>query len=93
MKLLTLAGIVLCSISIAVAHAGPKNQDGQNWLPPGLAKWQESSDWGKHHSGKLKRQASVQLGPRPFWLVQDMDEGPLKERLQSCSARPFKSSQ
>ncbi len=92
MKLLTLAGIVLCSISIAVAQAGPQNQDGQNWLPPGLAKWQESSDWGKHHSGKFKRQASVQLGPRPFWLVQDMDEGPLKERLESCSARSFKSS-
>ena len=92
MKLLTLAGIVLCSISIAVAHAGPKNQDGQNWLPPGLAEWKESSDWGKHHHRKFKGQESVQLGPRPFWLVQDMDEGPLKERLQSCSARSFKPS-
>tara|TARA_R110001606_G_scaffold388580_2_gene554037 strand:- start:62155 stop:63291 length:1137 start_codon:yes stop_codon:yes gene_type:complete len=26
----------------------------------------------------------VQLGPRPAWLVDDMDDGPLKERLKRC---------
>jgi len=26
---------------------------------------------------------SVQLGPRPYFLVDDMDEGPLKEALRS----------
>jgi glycerophosphoryl diester phosphodiesterase len=31
--------------------------------------------------------ASVQIGPRPFFLVNDMDEGPLQRRLQSCAAR------
>lgn len=29
----------------------------------------------------------VQLGPRPFFLVDDMSEGPLKERLQQCTQR------
>lgn len=31
----------------------------------------------------------IQLGPRPFYLVQGMDEGPLKNRLASCQAGPF----
>ncbi|KAL8769573.1 MAG: hypothetical protein Q9209_004505 [Squamulea sp. 1 TL-2023] len=35
---------------------------------------------------------NVQLGPRPYYLVEDMDEGPLKARLQSCSEGPFKTS-
>ena len=29
----------------------------------------------------------VQLGPRPFFLVQDMEDGPLKRKLQSCAQR------
>ncbi len=29
---------------------------------------------------------SVELGPRPFYLVDDMDEGPLKEKLSACAA-------
>jgi glycerophosphoryl diester phosphodiesterase len=32
---------------------------------------------------------SVQLGPRPFYLVNDMDEGELKKKLQSCAKGPF----
>lgn len=31
--------------------------------------------------------ASVQLGPRPFFLVEDMSDGPLKRELQACAAR------
>ena len=33
---------------------------------------------------------SVQLGPRPFFLVEDMDESNLKTQLQKCSEGPFK---
>ena len=33
--------------------------------------------------------SSVQLGPRPFFLVEDMADGPLKTKLQSCSNGPF----
>ena len=29
----------------------------------------------------------VQLGPRPFFLVDDMSDGPLKRRLQQCARR------
>jgi glycerophosphoryl diester phosphodiesterase len=30
---------------------------------------------------------SIQLGPRPFFLVEDMDASPLKKKLQECAAK------
>ena len=33
-----------------------------------------------HQNGRKDRE-SIQLGPRPFYLIQGMDEGPLKHRL------------
>jgi glycerophosphoryl diester phosphodiesterase len=44
--------------------------------------------WAKRHH-KKHRKAHVQLGPRPFFLVEDMDESPLKEDLQACTDGPF----
>ena len=35
---------------------------------------------------------NVQLGPRPYYLVADMDEGPLKTTLQQCVAGPFEKT-
>jgi len=35
-------------------------------------------------NGSLIEDESVQLGPRPFYLVEDMDEGELKTELQEC---------
>lgn len=35
---------------------------------------------------------NIQLGPRPFFLVNDMVDSPLKTKLQSCSNGPFKKS-
>jgi glycerophosphoryl diester phosphodiesterase len=32
---------------------------------------------------------SVQLGPRPFYLVDGMDEGRLKDKLSQCKEGPF----
>lgn len=36
--------------------------------------------------------ASVQLGPRPFFLVNEMADSPLKTKLQSCSNGPFQKT-
>ena len=33
--------------------------------------------------------ASVQLGPRPYYLIADMEEGELRTRLEQCAAGPF----
>ena len=35
---------------------------------------------------------AVQLGPRPFYLVDKLDAGPLKDKLKSCASGPFKRS-
>ena len=32
---------------------------------------------------------SVQLGPRPYYLIADMEEGELRARLEQCAAGPF----
>jgi glycerophosphoryl diester phosphodiesterase len=42
--------------------------------------------FGKKLFGKL---TEVQLGPRPFFLVNEMGEGALKNKLESCSTGPF----
>ncbi len=36
--------------------------------------------------------ASIQLGPRPAYLIDRMPEGPLKDKLASCAAGPFRTS-
>lgn len=33
---------------------------------------------------------SIQIGPRPFHLVDKLSEGPLKDKLKSCANGPFK---
>src|SRR5262245_5275643 len=46
---------------------------------------------GDHDGGDAGRgNQSIQLGPRPYYLVQGMDEGPLKDKLASCQDGPFK---
>src|SRR5215475_7524427 len=44
------------------------------------------------HGQKLN-DPSVQLGPRPFYLVEGMDEGKLKDRLKRCEDGPFYRTQ
>ncbi|MBC8132736.1 MAG: glycerophosphodiester phosphodiesterase [Deltaproteobacteria bacterium] len=47
----------------------------------------------KHHGGGKDRDKSkplnVQVGPRPYYLVNNMDEGALKDELLECSEGPF----
>jgi len=52
----------------------------------------EGTKGGHGNNDNNGKDASVQLGPRPFFLVDDMTPGPLKTRLQSCSDGPFKQS-
>jgi glycerophosphoryl diester phosphodiesterase len=39
--------------------------------------------------GHKKQDDGVQLGTRPFYLVEGMDEGKLKDRLKQCENGPF----
>jgi glycerophosphoryl diester phosphodiesterase len=35
---------------------------------------------------------NIQVGPRPYFLVEDLDPGPLKTALQQCSEKPLKKT-
>lgn len=39
-----------------------------------------------------KSRLSVQLGPRPYYLINDMEDSELKEELLSCDKKKFKKS-
>jgi glycerophosphoryl diester phosphodiesterase len=57
------------------------------WLPKPPKPSKPS--WHHHHS---KKELRVQLGPRPYFLVNDMDEGELKDELLACSEQEPKKS-
>ncbi len=54
-------------------------------LPAFLTHADDKNDDRDDHESK----SSVQLGPRPFYLVEGMDEGKLKDRLMQCENGPF----
>jgi glycerophosphoryl diester phosphodiesterase len=45
-----------------------------------------SADQNNGHSHAVR---NIQLGPRPFYLVEDMQKSALKTELQQCSEGPF----
>lgn len=48
---------------------------------------------GGVHPGSSSRNDAVQLGPRPFYLVDGMAESKLKDRLLQCQRGPFYKSE
>ena len=44
-----------------------------------------------YHDGDGRHDGNqgIQLGPRPFYLVDGLDDGPLKDKLRQCKAGPF----
>lgn len=46
---------------------------------------------GKDQTG-IKPIKSIQLGPRPYWLIDQMEDSPLKSKLQSCSEKEMRPS-
>lgn len=45
-----------------------------------------------HDQHDKHNNTSIQLGPRPLFLINDMDESALKKKLQSCINRPVKKT-
>jgi glycerophosphoryl diester phosphodiesterase len=58
------------------------------------AGWRGGHDRGDPGEGQPLRgeRTAVQVGPRPYFLVDAMDDGELKRRLQSCADGPFVKS-
>lgn len=70
------ACMLLSLVAVRLSHAG---MDGPVTLPKK----------GAEEAAKAKSM-NVQLGPRPFFLIDDMDESVLKDKLMSCTEGPFK---
>ena len=47
------------------------------------------ADDSKEHRAKLQ---NVQVGPRPYFLVDDLDPGSLKKSLQQCADKPLRKT-
>ena len=47
------------------------------------------SDQDSHWNSRPRYPRNIQLGPRPFFLVEDMKPSDLKNALQQCSEGPF----
>jgi glycerophosphoryl diester phosphodiesterase len=78
-KVNTLCGVLAAAVlatSALPAHAGDDDGYGR------------SSNQDKDR-GKQSDEA-IQLGPRPFYLIEGMDDGPLKSRLMQCKEGPFR---
>ncbi|KAI9368547.1 PLC-like phosphodiesterase [Aspergillus egyptiacus] len=43
-------------------------------------------------SNKPQPVKNIQVGPRPFWLVDQMEDSPLKTELASCSEKPIRNA-
>jgi glycerophosphoryl diester phosphodiesterase len=54
-------------------------------------KYDDSYDGRGHYDrhGQQKHDDDVQLGPRPFYLGEGMDDSKLKDRLMQCEKGPF----
>jgi glycerophosphoryl diester phosphodiesterase len=97
--------LTVCAVFISLSastHADSK----ENWVENyhHSHKYSYNKYWKKQYYKLKKRyvhlkrkykkvkQQPVQLGPRPFFLVDDMDDSPLKDKLQQCSHGPFYQS-
>lgn len=69
--------LLLAGIVGLVSGPAAADDDDRHW-PRNDDRYSERNDG---------RDASVQLGPRPFFLVNDMSDSPLKQRLQACTRR------
>jgi glycerophosphoryl diester phosphodiesterase len=69
--------VALCMVATTAAANSQHDDDDDND--------HYSDEKGSHSGGSMK----IQLGPRPYFLVNDMQGGALKRRLKSCGNGPF----
>ena len=76
-KIHAAAAFVVVSLIVGSCFAGNARND---------------NDREDKHNRYEKVRLNVELGPRPFYLVNDMDESPLKQELLECNKKRFKKS-
>jgi glycerophosphoryl diester phosphodiesterase len=56
----------------------------------GIVAVASADDNNRGRQSEKKSDDAIQFGPRPFYLIEGMDEGPLKHRLMQCKDGPFR---
>jgi glycerophosphoryl diester phosphodiesterase len=59
---------------------------------PGYLTVESADNNREHDKGRNEGVRNVQVGPRPYFLVEDMDPGPLRTTLQKCSEKSLKKT-
>ncbi len=77
MRRMLIAWPVAALLAISAAALGADSQDGNSQ--------------GGGHSG-AGRPRAIQLGVRPYYLVDKMKDGPLKQKLEQCEEGPFRTT-
>jgi glycerophosphoryl diester phosphodiesterase len=75
---------LLAVSSIAIARENKKDEPIEH-----SAYQQNNHNYNSQHKSNSD---NIQLGPRPFYLVENMDESPLKKQLQRCEKLPIKKT-
>ena len=84
--MVALTTVLAVSAAFELAIAAPPAYGKQNSGHKSPKPW-------KHHGGSPKNNSIlVQLGPRPYYLVDALDDGPLKDKLDSCKNEPKSTS-
>jgi hypothetical protein len=94
MKVLSSA-VAFLAFSVALSEASSRGLKGKTKLGDDKLdnkKGKKGDD--KLYKGTKKSVYPVQLGPRPYFVVDSMDESPLKEKLSTCAKeiREFEKS-
>ena len=85
MKRATFITVLLATVGMLAGNISMADSD---------SRWYDHVKSHKSKKGdyKNKYRNSAQLGPRPLYLVEDMDEGELKQELQTCKKGPFRKT-
>jgi glycerophosphoryl diester phosphodiesterase len=86
-----LIALSLFAASSAV-YANHTDNDNNHGLNQGNGFFNQHFDQRHNNRFRHRRSQHVQLGPRAFFLVDDMEPGPLKSKLKRCGNGPFRKT-
>lgn len=81
--------LIMLSLIVSALMSGQTLADNQGAAPKHSEKKHHSHQKQPHWLFKHIKGGTVQLGPRPFYLLDDMDNGQLKQALKQCEKGPF----
>lgn len=85
MKTRTLLFFGVCAVALAIVGTAAQ----ADWFSHPWFRGRRAAV-AKHLKAQKKKRMNIQVGPRPYYLVEDMDEGELKDSLKMCSEQKFK---